>query len=229
MNFLESKELVLVLAIVTIGLLVFNSFAIMGVNSSMSQQNEMLKFMQNNSASLTQSTNTGNSASQDTTNSVLSFEEFLPKGTPAVYGVNLGVSFDDPVASLDVLAALDGDLYQEGQIKFSDLSEEEQQSYIRIGTSISCEFCCGVEYVTAPNGQPACGCAHSAAMRGLAKYLVQNHRSEFSDEEILEQLTMWKAMFFPKQMYQRALEFQSNGSSQESDALGEIPDMVGGC
>ena len=114
-------------------------------------------------------------------------------------------------------------------MKFAQLSQENQQDYIKIGMSISCEYCCGAEYITAPNGQPACGCAHSAAMRGLAMYLLDNHREEFTNEQVLEQLTLWKTMFFPKQMYTKAVQLQAQGQSQSLTVLDEIPDMVGGC
>jgi len=111
-------------------------------------------------------------------------DKVIPKGVPAVYGTELGVSYDKPVESLTVLGKLDGDLYPDGKLKFSDLSVDAQKRYVAMGTMIACEYCCGANALVSPNGQPACGCQHSAAMRGLAKYLLKNH-PEVSDAQIL--------------------------------------------
>src|SRR3989338_937765 len=54
----------------------------------------------------------------------------IPTGTPD-YGPALGVSFDDPVAGLSVLANL------HRQIPTNSLSAEEKQRYINVGTKIS--------------------------------------------------------------------------------------------
>ncbi|MBI4177073.1 MAG: hypothetical protein HY516_01790 [Candidatus Aenigmarchaeota archaeon] len=142
----------------------------------------------------------------------------LPKGPPAIYGAELGVSFDKVVESLNVLSALDGDLYPDGKLKFADLNNVQQGRYLKIGSMIACEFCCGASTLVFSDGQPACGCSHSAAMRGLAKYLLINHGDEYTDQQILDELTKWKTMFFPKQM---AAKYASDTKN--------VPDMVGGC
>lgn len=144
----------------------------------------------------------------------------MPKGIPDVYGQELGVSFDNVLASLPILSTLDGDLYEDGTLTYADLNQEQQQRYVRIGSSIACEFCCGATTMVFSNGQPSCACAHSAAMRGLTKYLLINH-PDMSDEQILDELVKWKTLFFPKQMLARASS--GTGSAQA------IPDMVGGC
>ncbi len=120
----------------------------------------------------------------------------IPKGIPSVYGSELGISYDDvsPVSpaladqTIRKLAAYDTDITLDG---------EDLDRYIVIGLSISCEYCCGAKSIIFPNGAAACGCAHSYAMRGLAKYLIQNHGEEFSDEQIVEELGKWKVLFFP--------------------------------
>ncbi|PIN85111.1 MAG: hypothetical protein COV47_03840 [Candidatus Diapherotrites archaeon CG11_big_fil_rev_8_21_14_0_20_37_9] len=218
--------IVIALSFLVLGTMAFNIFLHGEISKDVAQQEVQIQYLSSNPANVTQAAAT---AGTPQASSVISFEEFLPKGTPRVYGDQLGVSFDKPVESLQILSALDGDLYENGVIKFADLSEQEQQDYIKIGMSISCEYCCGAKYITAPNGQPACGCAHSAAMRGLAKYLVKYHRGEFTNDEILQELTLWKTMFFPKQMYQKAIEFQSAGTTGIPKALDQVPDMVGGC
>ena len=85
---------------------------------------------------------------QDAINSV------IPTGTPD-YGPALGVSFDDPVAGLSVLANL------HRQIPTNSLSAEEKQRYINVGTKISCEFCCSAPAVVDSTGRDLCGCSHA--------------------------------------------------------------------
>lgn len=159
----------------------------------------------------------------------VSLQEFLPKGVPEVYGAELEVNFDKPVESLAALSKLDGDLYPDGKLKFVGLSDEFKQRYKRIGLNVACEYCCGATTLISSDGQPACGCAHSAAMRGLAMYMLKNHGQEFSDEQILGELVKWKAMFFPKQMYQKAIQLQGGSAAGTGAVAGNVPDMVGGC
>ncbi len=155
--------------------------------------------------------------------------ELIPKGVPAVYGPELGISFDDAVKGLAIIADLDGDLYPNGKIKLSDLTEQQKKRYINVGMRISCEYCCGATSLITGDGAVACGCAHSAGMRGIAKYLLKYHENEFTDEQILAELTKWKTMFFPKQMIQKAIQLQSEGKGIDPSVLNQIPEMVGGC
>ena len=155
--------------------------------------------------------------------------QFMPKGIPPIYGPELKVSFDDVEVGLSIMSGMDWDLTQENSpngmsMKFSDLTEEQKARYIKIGSSIACEYCCGAKELVMKNGQPACGCAHSAAMRALTKYLLTKHGSEYTDEQILDQLTKWKTLFFPKQMTAKFL--QQGGNAQNPS---QLPDMVGGC
>ncbi|MEE8400825.1 MAG: hypothetical protein V3R86_01550, partial [Candidatus Hydrothermarchaeaceae archaeon] len=80
-----------------------------------------------------------------------------------------------------------------------------------------------------PDGTRACGCAHSYAMRGLSKYLILNHPGEYSDEEILEELSRWKTLFFPKQSIQKVLTNYAATSQIDPSILLDMPDMVGSC
>jgi len=134
----------------------------------------------------------------------------MPTGMPRSYGAELGVSFDDVSVSnpqkADAVLSKLGAL--ENQIS---LSGDELQRYITITQQISCEYCCGAKAITFENGQPACGCAHSAAMRGLTKYLVKNHPNDYSDDQILEELGKWKTLFFPDVMTQKAKVLQDKG------------------
>ena len=138
----------------------------------------------------------------------VSASEIIPSGTPAVYGEEIGVSYDDISPSYPRLA--DATIAKLTQYEDMELNDEQMQRYIRIGGSISCEYCCGAAAIIFSNGERACGCAHSYAMRGLAKYLLTEH-PEMSDVEILSELGKWKVLFFPGIHEQKAQVLESQG------------------
>lgn len=166
----------------------------------------------------------------------------IPTGVPAIYGQELGVSFDDPVPSLAKIAALDR------AIPKSALTQEQFARYVNVGTKASCEFCCSAPSVIDQSGRDLCGCQHAAAIRGLAKYLITKH-PELSDEQILTEEARWKALWYPKDMVAKAIAIsQSNGgklnlaqlagrlkqgdvdtSKVDQSILNQLPGMVGGC
>jgi len=179
--------------------------------------------------------------------SAISGIDVIPKGVPNIYGKELTISFDDISANnpskadqtISRLGAYDNQI---------QLSGEFLQRYIKIAGAISCEYCCGAESIIFTKstgnykaGDAACGCAHSYAMRGLAKYLLKNHAGEYTDDQILEELGKWKTLFFPGVMTQKAgvlkekgielnyINLASNkyrGIEQGSSSGGS---MVGGC
>ena len=128
------------------------------------------------------------------------YAEVLPSGVPAIYGTELGVSYDDVSvndpqradAVIRKLSVFDQQITLSG----TDLGRYINIGY-RLNNGIACEYCCGARSVIFETGEPACGCAHSYAMRGLAKYLVKNHRSEYTDEQIQAEMGKWKDLFFP--------------------------------
>lgn len=134
----------------------------------------------------------------------------VPTGVPPIYGEELGISYDDVSpndpqradATIAKLANYDMSLKLEG---------DKLSRYIAVGSAISCEYCCGAKSIIFSNGEPACGCAHSYAMRGLAKYLLTDHAGEFTDLQILEELGKWKVLFFPGIHEQKAAVLQSQG------------------
>ncbi len=138
----------------------------------------------------------------------VSASEIIPTGTPAVYGQELGVSYDDVSPNNPQLA--DATIAKLTQYEDTDLNDAQMERYIKIGSSISCEYCCGAKAIIFSNGERACGCAHSYAMRGLAKYLLINHPN-MSDEEILSELGKWKVLFFPGIHEQKAQVLEANG------------------
>lgn len=171
--------------------------------------------------------------------------DVIPKGVPNIYGKELGVSYDDvnPNDPQKADAAIRKLSMMDVNIK---LGGEQLQRYIRIAGNISCEYCCGTPSVifTQDSGQykagdAACGCAHSYAMRGVAKYLITKHGSEFSDEQILEEMGKWKTLFFPAQITQKAQVLQKqdiemnyiNLASNKYRGVeqGASGGMVGGC
>jgi hypothetical protein len=168
----------------------------------------------------------------------LSTVDVIPKGIPKIYGQELGVSYDDVSAvspqradaAIAKLGNLDNSITLEG---------DDLQRYISIVSGISCEYCCGAPSIIFSNGEAACGCAHSYAMRGLAKYLITKHGSEFTDDEILEELGKWKALFFPTQMTAKAKALADNeiefnyinlaSNKYRGIEQGVSGGMVGGC
>lgn len=155
--------------------------------------------------------------------------EILPHGVPASYGTELRISFDKPEPMIATLSKLDGEWVNgKSGIRFEDLNKSAQQRYLKIGSQIACEFCCGARTLVSKDGTAACQCAHSAAMRGLAKYLLQKHAAEFSDKQILEELTKIKTISFPKQMVRRAFELEANGKPINAITQ-NLPSQVGGC
>ena len=138
----------------------------------------------------------------------------IPTGSPDIYGEKLGLSFDD-VSPNDPYRA-DAVISKLAQIDRSlNLDGANLERYIDIlynlNDGISCEYCCGARSIIFENGQAACGCAHSYAMRGLTKYLITELGDKFTDLEILEEIGKWKTLFFPTQMQLKADILKENG------------------
>jgi hypothetical protein len=162
----------------------------------------------------------------------------IPTGIPETYGSELAVNFDDVSATnprgadetIQKMAVLDNQI---------EVTGDDLDRYISIASQISCEYCCGARSVITTDGRAACGCAHSYAMRGLAKYLITEHGDEYTDDQILEELGKWKTLFFPSQMTQKAKVLQEQGielnyinlASNKYTGIeqGSGGGMVGGC
>lgn len=137
-------------------------------------------------------------------------EEVLPKeGSSTGYGVKFSTSGMNQMVGW----------YQDIQ-----LSGDEKNRYIELGTkdNTACEYCCGATKALRSDGQSACGCKHNYALAGLIKYLVKN--TDYSNQEILEEVGKWKGYFFPKQTL--AEELQKRDISPTAAGL---PRMRGGC
>lgn len=215
-----------VLLALIVAVLVFNQLALSGIAASITGT----PIAQTQGAPVT--------AAVVSNGGVQTFSDVIPKGIPAIYGQELGVSFDDVNANtpdkveqtIAKLAALDQGITLQGA---------ELQRYITIASQISCEYCCGAKSIIFENGQPACGCAHSFAMRGVGKYLIQNHGSEYTDDGILEEMGKWKTLFFPAQLTEKADALKSKGielnyvnlasNKYRGIEKGTGGGMVGGC
>lgn len=148
-------------------------------------------------------------AASSTVQNAASFSDVLPNGTPEIYGSELGIKYDDVSAANPQLA--DQVIAKMAAFDNDALQGETLNRYIAVTTAISCEYCCGAQAITFSNGQAACGCAHSGAMRGLAKYLLEKHASQFSNDQILEELGKWKALYFPDNAVAKAAALKRKG------------------
>ena len=234
----SNNALLLGISLGVIAVLLFNIFLGLSINTQLSNMGELHKKMASAGLVVASGTQIGtttssasasaNAASNDAQVAELA-AKLIPTGVPEVYGAELGISFDDPINALNKMAKMDGDLYPDGKIKFSDLTSEQQQRYVKIGQSIACEYCCGATTMVQKNGQPSCSCAHSAAMRGVVKYLLKNHEKEYSDEQLLEEAAKWKALSFPKETVKKALQVASQGGEVSNIGINSLPSQVGGC
>jgi hypothetical protein len=144
-------------------------------------------------------------------------KEIMPQGIPAVYGAELEVSFDNAAAAIAVLAP------HEQDARPMKLEGKKLERYIKIGHMTSCEFCCGAKTLVFPDGSRACGCAHSAAMRGVVAYLLDT--TDMTDEQILAEANKWKARFFPGPTAQKYAA--ANGLIDTANQT--LEQQVGGC
>ena len=171
----------------------------------------------------------------------VSASEIIPKGTPDIYGSEIGVSYNDISASNS--QTTEATIKKLTSYEASELNKEQMDRYIKIGSSISCEYCCGAQALIFSNGQRSCGCAHSYAMRGLAKYLLINH-PDMTDEKILNELGKWKVLFFPGVHEQKAQALKAKNvdptnyinlasnlyrGAEKGQAQAGGSGMVGGC
>lgn len=149
-------------------------------------------------------------------------ETLFPTGTPD-YGEELGVSYDDPVNSLSVLARMYRPLKQE--VEQNDPAAF--QRYVALASQpkgVSCEYCCGIGPIGADAaGNSRCGCQHNPALLTVALYL--SAYSDYNDAEIIRETMRWKTLFFPKNMIEIGMQIGGGDTS----VLESLPGMVGGC
>ena len=147
----------------------------------------------------------------------------IPTGTPEYSAALGGISFDDPIISMEYLAKW----YPTINSEIKNNNPEVWQRYINLAAAprgISCEFCCGIgpQGIDA-NGNKKCGCQHLPALLGLTLGLMKN--TDYSDAQILKEVMRWKTLFFPQNMVSMAMQVAGTDPSQ----LKDLPGMVGGC
>jgi hypothetical protein len=146
----------------------------------------------------------------------------FPTGTPD-YGEALGVSYDDPIQSLDKLSKM----YRGLKAEVEANNPEGFQRFMSLASKpvgISCEYCCGVGPIGIDKrGDSTCGCQHNPALLSIAMYL--SAYTDYSDGEILREVMLWKTLFFPKNM----IELGASLAGGDVSSLKNLPGMVGGC
>ncbi len=199
-----------------------------------------------------------------------------PTGVPSIYGNELGISYDDVSANdpqkadqtISVLRNYDESITLQGNdldryisitsqisceyccgaksIIFTKEDEQRIEQQIQDAIKSGKITADQADQYRQKAGGAACGCAHSFAMRGLAKYLITKHSSEYTDEQILEELAKWKTLFFPGPMSTKAAVMKEKGIpftysnlgsnnyrdiEKEATASGSTggSSMVGGC
>ncbi len=116
----------------------------------------------------------------------------IPTGTPW-YGQEAGVSFDDPISAQK----------QWGKYRALQLSPDQDKRWSTIVNSFTCDYCCGSPQN--PTIITRCGCAHSSAAQGMAKWLIKNYGDKFTDEEIYGEMGRWYALWYPKGTIERII------------------------
>ncbi|MBT3865782.1 hypothetical protein HOF78_01620 [Candidatus Woesearchaeota archaeon] len=185
----------------------------------------------------------GTSSSGSSTIAKQAKSDIIPTGVPKVWGKELDFSYDDidpyDPASANAAISMLGNLDRTITLP-SDLVERYVQILFKSNGGMSCEFCCGAKSIIFENGSPACGCAHSFAMRGITKYLLINH-PDMSDEDILTDVGKLKVLFFPGIHESKAAAMEAKGIDVNIIALttnenrgiekGQTSggSMVGGC
>lgn len=230
-----NSKLFYVAMLVVAGLLVFNQFQINSISdyfsSSTGHATSKLKLFSGSNdiedVDVTQIQSTPHAVKAlfpldgaDSAEEVMSI--MFPTGTPE-YGQEMGVSFDDPINSLALLAGAYPALKHEVQ----NNNPEVWRRYLSLAAAprgISCEFCCGVgpQGITS-NGELTCGCSHAPAVQTVTLWLMLN-KPEYSDAEVLREVMRWKTLFFPKNM----IEIGTQVAGKSVSDL-ELPGMVGGC
>ena len=198
-------------------LLIINQFFIIGISGSFVKKIEKVDISQIKSTAQTLASVFPLSQISDEQDAI---DMLIAQGTPD-YGESMGVSYDDPVGSLEKLAGAYPTVKKDVQTN----NPEVWDRYLNLATKpvgISCEYCCGIGPVGITNdGELRCGCSHNPAIQTLTLLLMKD--TDMSDAEVLQEAMKWKTLWFPRDMVGLALK--TAGGDIETD----LPGMVGGC
>lgn len=155
----------------------------------------------------------------------------MPHGMPPYYGEELGLTFDINVSDQRKMNEVVFQLaaYDEGEKAIKITDKKLLERYVKVGMSAACEFCCGARTLVFKNGEKACSCSHSAAMRGILKYMLQNHGQHFTNQELLTQVNNWKALFFPAPTIDKYIAQVSASGQLDPEILKALPKQSGSC
>ncbi len=146
-----------------------------------------------------------------------------PTGTPSYSDAVGGITYDDPVTSMEYLARY----YFVVKEDIRKNNPDVWNRYLKLAAAprgISCEFCCGVgPQGIDSQGNLRCGCKHNIALQALTLSLMS--QTDLSDAEILREVMKWKTLFFPRNMVSLGVELAGKDPSQ----IKSLPGMVGGC
>ena len=230
----------------------------------------LIAFNQYSLMALTTTVISGGQGEIPTGVAVAQASDIIPIGTPPVYGEELGLRYDDVTPAnpqqADQAIRVMGDLDRALQLEGADLERYvrivsqisceyccgaksiifDENDVVQMDQQIKAALESGK--ITAEDatkyqrqaGDAACGCAHSYAMRGVAKYMILKHGAEVTDDEILTELAKWKVLFFPAQMTAKAEIMKGKGIEFSYINLGSNKyrgieqgtaggGMVGGC
>ncbi len=217
-KFYINKSIIILISIVTI-LLIFNQYYLSGMGTNGNSINNV-------AASDVYSIKTTSQAVAllFPVNTIKSDQDaidmMISQGTPS-YGNAMGITFDDPVGSMNLLASNYNNVKKDIKENYPDVWER----YLNLATKpvgISCEFCCGVGPLgITKSGDLTCGCAHNPAIQSLTMLLMKD--TNMNDAEVLREAMRWKSLWFPRDMVGLALK--ASGGEIET----ELPGMVGGC
>ena len=122
----------------------------------------------------------------------------VPHGTPR-YGAEAGVSFDDPLTAQKLWS----------KARAIQLDAGQQKRWSRIVNSFTCDYCCGSPQN--PTIITRCGCAHSYAAQGMARWFIKNYGDSYSDEQIYGEMARWYALWYPGPTVKRIVQELQTG------------------
>ncbi|MEK6941923.1 MAG: hypothetical protein AABW85_03645 [archaeon] len=102
------------------------------------------------------------------------------------------------------------------------LEKAGQERFEKISAKAFCEFCCG------PVPVRECGCNHSAAYRGIIKYLVKNF-PDYTDEKIIAEQEKWRASFFQEGTIYKYLKGQKALGKVSEEEIKRVEEVIGSC
>lgn len=139
----------------------------------------------------------------------------VPKGVPFYVAEGeaaqliQGVSFDDPISSQRIWASLSGNPRFGGGLL--QLPEDKEKRFERIAQIFTCDYCCGGP--SRVTRIAYCGCAHSYAWKGMARFFLRFYGDKYNDEQIIGEMTRWKGLWYPQGMIQDYLVYTGKMSA----------------